>query len=37
MTMLVMRDGQVTDRIVGAMPRPMLTERIAPHLPPQIA
>jgi thioredoxin 2 len=33
-TMLVMRDGQVVDRIVGALPRPALETRIAPHLKP---
>jgi thioredoxin len=33
-TMLVMRDGTVVDRIVGAMPKPDLTARILPHLRP---
>lgn len=33
-TMLVMRDGQVVDRIVGAMPKPDLTARLLPHLKP---
>ena len=35
-TMLVMRDGAVVDRIVGALPKPELAARILPHLkPPQ--
>jgi thioredoxin 2 len=33
-TMLVMRDGQVVDRIVGALPKPDLSARLAPHLKP---
>jgi len=33
-TMLVMRDGQVVDRIVGALPKPELTARLLPHLKP---
>ena len=33
-TMIVMRDGQVVDRIVGAYPKPALTARITPHLKP---
>jgi thioredoxin-like negative regulator of GroEL len=33
-TMIVMRDGQMVDRIVGAMPRPQLEARIARHLKP---
>jgi thioredoxin 2 len=33
-TMLVMRDGVVVDRIVGAMPKPELSARILPHLKP---
>ena len=33
-TMLVMRDGAVVDRIVGAMPKPELLARIHPHLKP---
>ena len=33
-TMLVMRDGAVVDRIVGAMPKPELLARIQPHLKP---
>jgi thioredoxin 2 len=32
-TMVVMRDGQVVDRIVGAMPKPALLARLTPHLP----
>ena len=33
-TMLIMRDGKVVDRIVGAMPKPELTARLEPHLKP---
>jgi len=33
-TMIVMRDGEVVDRIVGALPKPALMARIAPHLKP---
>lgn len=33
-TMLVMRDGTVVDRIVGALPKPALEARITPHLKP---
>lgn len=33
-TMIVMRDGEVVDRIVGAMPKPALAARIAPHIKP---
>ncbi len=33
-TMVVMKDGDVVDRIVGAMPRPALEARITPHLKP---
>ena len=32
-TMLVMRDGEVVDRIVGAMPKRALSARLTPHLP----
>jgi thioredoxin 2 len=31
-TMVVLRDGQPVDRVVGAMPRPALEERLAPYL-----
>ena len=31
-TMVVMKDGRVVDRIVGAMPKPALMARLAPHL-----
>ncbi len=31
-TMVVLRDGRVVDRIVGAMPKPDLTARLLPHL-----
>jgi thioredoxin 2 len=31
-TMLVLKDGQVVDRVVGAMPKPQLEARLAPHL-----
>jgi thioredoxin 2 len=33
-TMVVLRDGQVVDRIVGAMPQPTLWSRLEPHLKP---
>lgn len=33
-TMLVMRDGTVVDRIVGAMPKPELSARLLPQLKP---
>jgi thioredoxin 2 len=33
-TMLVMRDGEIVDRIVGALPKPALQGRIQPHLKP---
>jgi hypothetical protein len=32
--MLVMRDGQVVDRIVGALPKPDLVARLGPQLKP---
>jgi thioredoxin 2 len=32
--MVVMRDGKVVDRIVGALPKPALAARIAPHIKP---
>jgi thioredoxin 2 len=32
--LVVMRDGQEVDRIVGAMPAPALESRLAPHLGP---
>jgi thioredoxin 2 len=31
-TMVVLKDGQVVDRIVGAMPKPQLEARLAPHI-----
>ena len=31
-TMVVLRDGAVVDRIVGALPKPELAARLAPHL-----
>jgi thioredoxin 2 len=31
-TMVVLRDGAVIDRIVGALPKPELSARLAPHL-----
>jgi thioredoxin 2 len=31
-TMVVLRDGQVVDRVVGAMPKPALEARLAPIL-----
>ena len=34
-TMLVMRDGNVVDRIVGAMPKSDLVARLGPHLEPR--
>jgi thioredoxin 2 len=33
-TMVVMRDGQVVDRLVGAMPQPALWARLEPQLKP---
>jgi thioredoxin 2 len=33
-TMLVIRDGQVVDRIVGALPKPALVARLEPNLKP---
>jgi thioredoxin 2 len=33
-TMVVLRDGQVVDRVVGAMPQPALWARLEPHLKP---
>ncbi|MEO8438493.1 MAG: thioredoxin family protein, partial [Chloroflexota bacterium] len=33
-TMVVLRDGQVVDRIVGAMPQPQLWARLEPYLKP---
>lgn len=33
-TMLVIRDGLVVDRIVGALPKPALLARLQPHLKP---
>lgn len=33
-TMVVLRDGQVVDRVVGALPKPALQARIEPHLKP---
>ena len=33
-TMVVLRDGQIVDRIVGAMPQPALWARLEPHLKP---
>lgn len=31
-TMMVIKDGTVVDRIVGAMPKPQLEARLAPHI-----
>ena len=33
-TLVVIRDGEVVDRIVGALPKPALTQRVLPHLKP---
>jgi thioredoxin 2 len=33
-TLVVLRDGRVADRIVGALPKPQLAARITPHLKP---
>jgi thioredoxin 2 len=33
-TMLIMRNGTVVDRIVGALPKPELATRLQPHLQP---
>ena len=31
-TLVVLRDGKEVDRVVGAMPKPELTQRLFPHL-----
>lgn len=31
-TMLILKDGQVVDRVVGAMPKPQLESRLSPYL-----
>jgi thioredoxin 2 len=31
-TLVVLRDGRVVDRVVGAMPKPQLAARLSPHL-----
>jgi thioredoxin 2 len=31
-TLLILRDGRVVDRIVGALPKPALAARVTPHL-----
>jgi thioredoxin-like negative regulator of GroEL len=31
-TMVVLRDGKPVDRIVGALPKPQLSARLAPHI-----
>jgi thioredoxin 1 len=31
-TMLIFKNGQVADKIVGALPKPMLMSKIQPHL-----
>jgi thioredoxin 2 len=31
-TMVVLRDGKAVDRIVGALPKPQLSARLAPHI-----
>lgn len=31
-TLLVFKDGRLVDRIIGAMPRPMLEQKILPHV-----
>ena len=33
-TMVVLRDGKVVDRLVGAVPQPVLWSRLEPHLKP---
>jgi thioredoxin 2 len=33
-TLVVLRDGNVVDRIVGALPKPQLEARITPHIKP---
>jgi thioredoxin-like negative regulator of GroEL len=30
--MVVLRDGKAVDRIVGALPKPQLSARLAPHI-----
>jgi thioredoxin 2 len=31
-TLVVLKDGKVVDRIVGALPKPQLSARLAPHV-----
>ena len=31
-TLVVLRDGKEVDRVVGAIPKPELTQRLFPHL-----
>jgi len=31
-TLVVLKDGKVIDRIVGALPKPQLSARLAPHV-----
>jgi thioredoxin 2 len=31
-TLVVLRDGRVVDRVVGALPKPQLAARLSPHL-----
>jgi len=31
-TLVVLRDGKVVDRIVGAMPKPQLSARLSPYI-----
>ena len=31
-TLVVLKDGRVVDRIVGALPKPQLSARLAPHV-----
>jgi thioredoxin 2 len=33
-TLLVIRDGDIVDRVVGALPKPDLVARLTPHLKP---
>ena len=33
-TLVVLRDGQEVDRVVGAMPKPALAQRLVPHIKP---
>ncbi len=31
-TLVILKDGKVVDRVIGAMPKPQLAAKLAPHL-----